>query len=187
MGAHGCLNWLELINIWQVIPTGAPRFDPSQPSKSQLPKSFCLIQLNVNCGLRPYHFQNNAKPEVIMLEFYEPGAAIIENSVANAVARLTRANKSALDFMFGAQKVMLEEIAFAGNEMFDRTRTEMHLFSEMASKMAGTHSVKNLKTVYEECGQHQIDFVRRDSERLFRHGERMIETTSKLLANPPQN
>jgi hypothetical protein len=33
----------------------------------------------------------------------------------------------------------------------------------------------------QECGQHQIDFVRRDSERVFKHGERMIEVTSKLL------
>jgi hypothetical protein len=47
--------------------------------------------------------------------------------------------------------------------------------------MAGAHSVKDLKTMCEECGQHQIDFVRRDSERLFKHGERMIETTSNLL------
>ena len=34
-----------------------------------------------------------------MLEFYEPGAAIIEDSVAKSVARLTKTNKSALDFM----------------------------------------------------------------------------------------
>ena len=122
-----------------------------------------------------------------MLEFYEPGAAIIEDSVANAVARATKTNRNALDFMFGAQKVVLEEIAFVGSEIFDRTRTEMHLFNEMASKMAGTHSVKDLKAAFEECGQHQIDFVRRDSERLFRHGERMIEATSKLFANTPQN
>jgi hypothetical protein len=47
--------------------------------------------------------------------------------------------------------------------------------------MAGAHSVKNLKTTYEECGQHQIDFVRRDSERLFKHGERTIETASNLF------
>ena len=75
---------------------------------------------------------------------------------------------------------------FAGNEMLDRARTETHLFSEFVSKMAGSHSVKDLKTMGEECGQHQIDFIRRDSERLFKHGERMIETTSKLLANRPQ-
>jgi hypothetical protein len=122
-----------------------------------------------------------------MLEFYEPGAAIIEDSVANAVARATEANRNAFEFMFGAQKVMLEEIAFVGSEIFDRTRTEMHLFSEMASKTAGTHSVKDLKAAFEECGQHQIDFIRRDSERLFRHGERMIEVTSKLFSKAPQN
>jgi hypothetical protein len=33
----------------------------------------------------------------------------------------------------------------------------------------------------EECAQHQIDFIRRDSERLFKHGERMLEVTSKLF------
>jgi hypothetical protein len=41
--------------------------------------------------------------------------------------------------------------------------------------------------MYEECGQHQIDFLRRDSERLFRHGERTIETVAKLLSKQPGN
>ena len=122
-----------------------------------------------------------------MLEFYEPGAAMIEDSVANAVARVTKANRSALEFMFDAQKVMLEEMAFVGSEMFDRTRTEMHLFSEIASKAAGAHSVKDIKAIGEECGQHQIDFIRRDSERLFRHGERVIEAASKLFASQLPN
>ena len=122
-----------------------------------------------------------------MLEFYEPGAAIVEQSVANAVSRLTKANKHALDFMFGAQKLTLEEMVSANNEILDRARTEMHLFTEFASKMAGAHSVKDMKTMCEECGQHQIDFVRRDSERLFKHGERMIESTSNLCNNRRQN
>jgi hypothetical protein len=127
-----------------------------------------------------------AKPESIMLEFYEPGAAIIEGSVANTVARLTEVNRSALDFMFGAQKALLDEMVFATNEMFDRTRTEMCLLSEFSSKIAGAHSVKNLKALYEECSQHQIDFVRRDSERIFKHGERMIETATNLYINRPK-
>jgi hypothetical protein len=121
-----------------------------------------------------------------MLEFYEPGAAIIEDSVAKAVARLSKTNKCALDFTFRAQKSMLEELIFAGNEILDRARTETHLSSEFVSKMAGSHSVKDLKTMYQECGQHQIDFIRRDSERLFKHGERTLETTSKLFSNRPE-
>ena len=121
-----------------------------------------------------------------MLKLYEPGVAIIGDSVANAVARLTKTNKCALDFAFRAQKVMLEEMIFASNEILDRIRTETHLFSEFSSKMAGAHSVKDLKTTYDECGQHQIDFVRRDSERIFKHGERMIETAANLFTSRPQ-
>ena len=116
-----------------------------------------------------------------MLEFYEPGAVIIEDSIANAVARVRTSNKSALDFMLNVQKAALEEMIFFGNEFLDRLRVETQLFGEFSSKTAGAHSVKNLKTMYEECSQHQIDFLRRDSERLFKHGERMIETASSLF------
>lgn len=111
---------------------------------------------------------------------------VIEPLAADAAARLTKANKNALDFMMGAQKVMVEEMMFASNEMVERARTETHLLSEFISKMAGSHSVRDLKTMGQECAQHQIDFIRRDSERLFKHGERMLETSSKLLANQPQ-
>jgi hypothetical protein len=120
--------------------------------------------------------------EIIVLEFYEPGAAIVEESVAKAASPVSKANKRALDFMFGAQKTFLEEMAFAANEVLDRACTEMHLFAEFSSKMAAAHSVTNIKTMCEECGQHQIDFVRRDSERLFKHGRRMIETACNLLS-----
>ena len=120
-----------------------------------------------------------------MTKLSEPCVATFEQLTADTEARLAKANKRALDFMFGAQRLMLEEIVFSGNEMLERARTEMHLFSELASKMAGSHSVKDLKTMAEECGQHQIDFVRRDCERLFKHGERMINVTSNLFSNQP--
>jgi hypothetical protein len=120
-----------------------------------------------------------------MLEFYEPGAAIIEDSIAKTVERVNETNKRVLDFMFGVQRAVLEEAIFVSNECLERTRAETHLFSEFSSKMAEAHSVKNLKTMYDECGQHQIDFVRRDSERIFKHGERMIETAANLFNSRP--
>ncbi|HXL32562.1 MAG TPA: hypothetical protein VN968_25195 [Bradyrhizobium sp.] len=121
-----------------------------------------------------------------MTKLSEQSAELVEQSVTDTATRLTKANKNALDFLMSAQKVMLEELVFTGNEMLERTRTETHLLSEFVSKMAGSHSVKDLKTMYEECGQHQIDFLRRDSERLFKHGERMIEATAKLFGNRPE-
>jgi hypothetical protein len=143
------------------------------------------MQLNVSSGIRWYALKE-VKAEVVMTELSEQTAALVEQSVADTATRLTKVNKNALDFLMGAQKVMLEEIVFAGDEMLERTRTETHLLSEFVSKMAGSHSVKDLKTMSQECGQHQIDFIRRDSERLFKHGERMIETTAKLLGNRPE-
>jgi hypothetical protein len=116
-----------------------------------------------------------------MTQLSQPDVAIFEQSAADTATRLNKANKHALDFMMGAQKVMLEEMVFASNEMLERARTETHLFSEFVSKMAGSHSVRDLKMMGEECAQHQINFVRRDSERLFKHGERMLEVTSKLF------
>jgi len=121
-----------------------------------------------------------------MTELSQPQVELVEQSVADAATRLTTVNKHALDFMIGAQKVLLEEMVFAGNELLERSRTEMHLLSEFVSKMAGSHSAKDIKTMGQECAQHQLDFVRRDSERVFKHGERMIEATANLFNSRPQ-
>jgi hypothetical protein len=102
-------------------------------------------------------------------------------SVANAEAEATKLNQGALEFMLGAQKMMFEELVFLGDQMLERTHTEMHLFTEFVAKMAGAHSVKDIRTMCQECGQHQLDFFRRDSERLFKHGERMIAASSNLI------
>ena len=116
-----------------------------------------------------------------MSELSERAASGPFPAVANAEAEATRLNQSALEFMLGAQKMMFEELVFFGDEMLERTRTETHLFTEFVTKMAGAHSVRDIKTMCQECGQHQLDFLRRDTERLFRHGERMIAATSNLI------
>ena len=116
-----------------------------------------------------------------MSELSERAASNSFPAVTNSEAEATKLNQSALEFMLGAQKMMFEELVFFGDEMLERTRAETHLFTEFAAKMAGAHSVKDIKTMCQECGQHQLDFLRRDTERLFRHGERMIAATSNLI------
>jgi len=118
-----------------------------------------------------------------MTQIAQQGTAFGEELAGDAATRLTETNRHALDFMYGAQRVILEEAMLASTEMFDRVRTELHLYSEFASKMAEAHSVNNVQNMAEECTRHQIDFLRRESERLFKHGERLIESTTKLLAH----
>src|SRR5947209_10523512 len=107
------------------------------------------MQLNIGGFGRPYvHNERSA----LMAENSQSVAA----STEDPAARLTVPNKRAVDFISRSQCLLLEEAAFAGHELLDRTRTELHLFSELASKMAGSHSVKDLRATWEECGQHQI-------------------------------
>jgi hypothetical protein len=117
-----------------------------------------------------------------MAELSERAVSDSFQLAANGEAEASKLNQSTLEFMFGAQRMMFEELVVFNHEMLERARTEMHLFTEFVAKMAGAHSVKEVKTMCQECGQHQLDFLRRESERLFRHGERMIATTSNLIS-----
>jgi hypothetical protein len=127
------------------------------------------------------------RSEIVMIEPSERAASGSLPAVANAEAEATKLNQGALQFMLGAQKMMFEEWVFLGDEMLERTRTEMHLFTEFVTKMASAHSVRDVRTMCQECGQHQLDFFRRDSERLFRHGERMIAATANLISGRALN
>ena len=114
-----------------------------------------------------------------MAEFVK-ARSMTEQAAAEAAEQVTKANQNTLNFLFGAQRLMMEELVFASNELLERARTETHLLTEFVSKMAGVHSVKGVQEMAAECGQHQIDFMRRDSERVFAHGQRMVDATLKL-------
>jgi hypothetical protein len=136
------------------------------------------MQLNVAPG-SGYIF-SDAKPEVTMAQLFETDATVAAQPIGDAATLMTRANQHMLDFIIGTQRTIFEEVMIAGGEMADRTRTEMQLLSELASKLAEAHSVNNIQVMCQECSRHQIDFLRREAERLLRHGERWIESTAKL-------
>ena len=114
-----------------------------------------------------------------MAEFSE-ARSMTEQAATETAERVTKVNQNMLNFLFGAQRLAMEELVFAGNELLERARTETHLFTEFVSKMAAAHSVNGMREMATECGQHQIDFIRRDSERIFAHGQRMVDAALKL-------
>jgi hypothetical protein len=125
--------------------------------------------------------------EIVMAALSERIASGSPRSTVNGEVEASELNQSALEFTLGAQRIMLEELVFLGDEILERTRTEMQLFTEFVTKMAGAHSVRDVRALCQECGQHQLDFLRRDTERLFKHGERMIATSSKLISGRSLN
>jgi hypothetical protein len=117
----------------------------------------------------------------------EQGSAANEPLAADAASKLTKANKYAFSLWAGSQNVLLDEMMFVGNELLERAIAETRIFNEFVSKLAEAHSVKDLETMYQECSKHQLDFIRRDTERLLKHGERVIDNTSKLVETWRQN
>src|SRR3954469_20942215 len=103
-------------------------------------------------GTAPDGSVSTARWEIIMPEHSETVAvAAVEQAATETQARVEKAREAAVGFLFGAQKLALEEFVFASNELIERAQTEMHLLSELVSKMAGAHSVKDIRTMYEEC------------------------------------
>jgi hypothetical protein len=111
----------------------------------------------------------------------EPEAAKDEPLATDAASQLAKANRYAFYNMAGARKVLLDEMLFAGTEFLDRAIAETQLFNEFLSKMAEAHSVRDIGAMYQECSRHQVEFIRRDTERLLKHSERAIDNTSKLI------
>jgi hypothetical protein len=113
-----------------------------------------------------------------MTDVSEQSSATNEPLATDAASQLTKANKYTFSFLADARNVLLDEMLFAGSEVFDRTIAETRIFNEFLSKLAEAHSVKDLGKMYQECTKHQLDFIRRDTERLLKHSERVIDNTS---------
>ncbi len=116
-----------------------------------------------------------------MTELVENNAANDEPLASDTASQLTKANRYALYGLADVRNVMLDEVLFAGNEFLNRAITETQLFNEFLAKMAEAHSVKDIGAMYRECSRHQVEFIRRDTERLLKHSERVIDNTSKLI------
>jgi hypothetical protein len=125
--------------------------------------------------------------EIAMTESVEQGAATSGQLATDAASQLTRANRYAFSFLNGARNVLLDEVLFAGNEFLDRAVAETKIFDEFLHRLAEAHSVKDYGTMYQECTRHQLDFIRRDTERLLKHSERVIDNTTKLVETWRQN
>jgi hypothetical protein len=122
-----------------------------------------------------------------MTELSEQGAATSDQLATDADSQFTKANRYAFSLLAGTRNVLVDEMLFAGREFFDRAIVETKIFNDFLAKLAEAHSVKDLGTMYQECTKHQLDFIRRDTERLLKHNERVIDNTAKLVETWRQN
>jgi hypothetical protein len=122
-----------------------------------------------------------------MTDIAEQSSAATEPLATDDASQLNKANKYALSLWAGARSVLLDEMIFAANEYVERAVAETRIFNEYASKLANAHSVKDIAAMCQECTKHQLDFIRRDTERVLRHSERAIDNAAKLAESLRRN
>lgn len=98
-------------------------------------------------------------------------------------AQIADASKRSLEFSFGAQKAIFDEIIEAGSSVLQHTQAQMNVATEFATKVAEAHSFKDIVSAFRECSQHQMDVVRKDSQRFVAHGREIIDRSFKLLGS----
>ena len=99
--------------------------------------------------------------------------------------QIIETGRYALEVSFGVQRMMLEELAKAGDEMLECMRAEIEIASEFIARLASAHSVKEITTACNDCGHHQAEAFRQDSQMLLQQTQRLYEQTSRLLAPAP--
>ena len=121
-----------------------------------------------------------------MTELSEQGAAA--NQLAtDAGSQFTKASRYTFSLLTGTGNTLFDEMLFVGNEFLERAVAETKIYNEFVSKLAEAHSVKDIGTIYQECTRHQLDFISRDTERLLKHSQRVIDNTAKLVETWRQN
>jgi hypothetical protein len=105
-------------------------------------------------------------------------------TTVNLAEPFNESGKLPLNFLSGAQQFLREEISYASNEMLARAQVETDLFGEFLQKIAEAHSVNDILKMYQVCGEHQMDFIRRDWVDRFKHARRLIDVWSRGHGNP---
>ncbi len=106
--------------------------------------------------------------------------------VDGMASHLLEASKRGIQLSLAAQKALIEEIYQASGDALAHTKAQMHVANEFAAKMAEAHSFKDLVKAYQECSQHQMDLVRKDSERLAAYGQSVLEKSFSYLREAGQ-
>jgi hypothetical protein len=119
--------------------------------------------------------------EIVSNEETEKSAANSEQQATDVDSQLIRANRYGFSLLSGARDVLLDEILFVGKEFFERVVAETTISNAFLAKLAEAHSVRDYSAVYQECIKHQLEFIRRDMERVLKHSERAIDNTARLV------
>ena len=85
--------------------------------------------------------------------------------------------------MLGMQKEMLAAYEQASRAWLDRVRSEVDLWTELATKLTATRSLPEALGTYQECVTQRMQMAAEDGRRLSEECQKLMQTFTRPLPN----
>ena len=89
--------------------------------------------------------------------------------------------KERTEAIFNWQKELLDEYEQAGRAWVERVKSEVELWSDLATKVASSQSFPEGLKAYRDCVSQRIQMAVQDGRRLFEQGQKLIAAVTKPL------
>jgi len=94
-------------------------------------------------------------------------------------AQIFQFAKERADAMLKIQKELLDEYEKASHAWLARVKSEVDLWSDLATKVAASHSIPEGLETYRSCVSQRVQMAVEDGQRLFDETQKMIATITK--------
>lgn len=98
-------------------------------------------------------------------------------------AQFLQLGKERTEAMFKMQKELLDEYEKASRAWVARVKSEVELWSELATKVTASRSIPEGLEAYRDCVSQRMQMAADDGRRLFEDGQKIIASVTKAVAN----
>jgi hypothetical protein len=91
--------------------------------------------------------------------------------------------KEQTDAMLRMQKELLDAYEQASRAWLARVKSEVDLWSELATKLTGTHSTSEAMGAYQECVAKRMQMAAEDGRRLSDDCQKVMQMITRSLSN----
>jgi len=94
-------------------------------------------------------------------------------------AQFFQFGKDRTEAMLNLQKELLDESEQAGRAWVERVKSEVELWSDLATRVTASQSLPESLAAYRDCVSQRMQMAVEDGRRLFEEGQKLIATVTK--------
>jgi|SRR5262245_37722606 len=102
---------------------------------------------------------------------------------SNPTGWTTEVGKAQTEAMLNLQKELMDECDRASRAWLDRVKSEMDLWSRLATKLSSTHSVPEALEAYQKCVVERMQMTAEDGRRLFDDCQKITQKITRSMSS----